>query len=225
MFSKNKISVFYLIVFAFFVTANTSAQQLNRQVIQCSGVVVDHQTLAPIPYATVAVKGTHRGVSADYYGFFSFTAYAGERIVISCVGYKPVEVKLPDSGRSDRYSLIQSLVKDTLELAETVIYPWPSKEKFAEAFINLKIPDDNYEIARKNMALAEMRERINMGKMDAGMNYKNYIQQTTDKLYYAGQYQPNNLLNPVAWAQFLEVWKRQRNAKERQEKEKHYGDD
>jgi hypothetical protein len=33
------------------------------------------------------------------------------------------------------------------------------------------------------------------------------MQQQYTKLYYAGQYPPNNLLNPVAWAKFIKSWK------------------
>jgi len=39
------------------------------------------------------------------------------------------------------------------------------------------------------------------------MNYRNYIDKQTSKLYYAGQLPPNNLLNPFAWAKFVEAWR------------------
>jgi hypothetical protein len=43
--------------------------------------------------------------------------------------------------------------------------------------------------------------------MDEGMNYKNYIKGQTDQLYYAGQLPPQNILNPIAWAKFIQAWK------------------
>ena len=187
-----------------------------RKVIQISGVVLDNEDLQAIPYVNISVKGTYRGTSADANGFFSLVTYSGDQLMFSSIGFRPVTVKIPDTITADRYTLYQSLMKDTTELPLTVIYPWPSKEKFREAFLNMNIPDDDFEIARKNMILSELKERAKYSKMDAGMNYKNFIQQKTDQLYYAGQMQPNNLLNPFAWAQFLRIWNQQKDEKKRQ---------
>lgn len=177
---------------------------------------MDNTNLQSIPYVNILVKGSYRGTSSDFNGFFSITTYAGDVLRFTSIGFQTVEVKIPDTITADRYTLYQSMLKDTLELPLTVIYPWPSKEKFREAFLNLDIPDDEYEIARKNILLAEFKERAKYTKMDAGMNYKNFIQQKTDQLYYAGQLPPNNLLNPFAWARFLEIWNQQREEKKRQ---------
>ena len=39
------------------------------------------------------------------------------------------------------------------------------------------------------------------------MNYRNYIQNNTSKLYYAGQTTPISIFNPFAWAEFVKAWK------------------
>ena len=64
---------------------------------------------------------------------------------------------------------------DTIMLAPTIIYPWPTEEEFKKAFVRLDIPDDDIEIARKNLAKAEMKERID--------NYKNGWQYELQKLH------------------------------------------
>jgi len=33
------------------------------------------------------------------------------------------------------------------------------------------------------------------------------LQQLTAKLYYNGQLPPNNLLNPIVWAKFINAWR------------------
>ena len=96
---------------------------------------------------------------------------------------------------------------DTLMLGESVVYPWPTVEQFKEAFIKMHIPDDDLERAKKNLALAEMKERMKKIPNDGSMNYKNYIDNISNRLYYAGQYPSNNLLNPIAWAKFIEAWR------------------
>jgi hypothetical protein len=100
------------------------------------------------------------------------------------------------------------MTADTNHLDETAIYPWPTKQQFIEAFIKLKIPDDDLVRARKNLELAEMRERAQAMAMDGDMNYKNYMQQQIyNKNYYIGQIQPFSILDPFAWAQFFKAWK------------------
>jgi len=75
------------------------------------------------------------------------------------------------------------------------------------AFMNLNIPDDDLERAKKNLQLMEMHERFKSMGMDGSQNFKNYMQEQTSRLYYAGQYPPTNLLNPIAWSKFIEAWK------------------
>ena len=68
------------------------------------------------------------------------------------------------------------------------------------------IPDDDLERAKRNLAAAEMKERMYDMPMDGRLNQGYAIQQETSKLYYAGQLPPNNLLNPIAWAEFIKAW-------------------
>jgi hypothetical protein len=185
-------------------------------VVQIAGVVLDNENLNTVPFVNIAVKGTYRGTSADGNGFFSLVTFAGDSLMFSSMGFQPITVKIPDTISTDRYTIYQSLHRDTMELPLTVIYPWPTREKFREAFLNLNVPDDDFEIARKNVLLSELRERARYSRMDAGMNYKHFIQQRTDQLYYAGQQMPNNLLNPFAWAQFLRIWNQQKDDRKRQ---------
>jgi len=175
--------------------------------VQFSGIVVTGGELTPIPFSTVMIKDSYRGTTSDYYGYFSFVAQKRDTIVFNCIGYKPSSYIIPDTLTKSRYSLIQILNPDTYELPEAVVYPWPSKEQFKEAFINLDIPDDDLERAYKNLARAELRARFENMPMDGSMNFKNQMQQYQSKLYYAGQYPPISLLNPIAWARFIRAWK------------------
>jgi hypothetical protein len=99
------------------------------------------------------------------------------------------------------------MTSDTLTLAAAYIFPWPTLEDFKRAFVELKIPDDDLEIARKNLLAADIRMRAEEYPMDANMNYRNYIDNQTSKLYYFGQQQPFNIFNPFAWAKFIKAWK------------------
>ncbi|MFW6019966.1 MAG: carboxypeptidase-like regulatory domain-containing protein [Bacteroidales bacterium] len=179
----------------------------DDDLVQFSGVVVTADSINPVPFTHILIEDKQQGTMSDYNGFFSFVAEKGDTITFSAIGFNKAQYIIPDSLQQNRYSLVQVMQVDTVTLTETVIYPWPTVKQFKQAFIELDIPDDDMERARKNLALAEMKERMQSSSMDGSMNYKNYIDDKTSKLYYAGQLPPNNLLNPVAWAKFIKAWK------------------
>jgi hypothetical protein len=178
-----------------------------KDLVQFSGAVVTGDSLRPVAFTHIIDKNTGFGTISDYYGYFSFVARKGDSISFSAVGFKKSLFIIPDTIQSNRYTMFQVMTSDTVYLSETVIYPWPTKEQFREAFLKLEIPDDDLEIARKNLERYELYVRAQGIPMDGAMNYRNYIDQTVSKLYYAGQTQPISLLNPFAWAKFIQAWK------------------
>lgn len=188
-------------------SGSSEKQTEKEKLIQFSGVVVTADSLHPVPFTHIMVKNTRWGTVADFYGYFSFVARPNDTILFSAVGFKKSTYVIPDTITRNRYSLIKAMTMDTLLLDETVIYPWPTKEQFKEAFVKLDVPDDDLERARRNLAQAEMRERAEYMKMDGSMNFTNYMQTETYKHYYIGQTQPISILDPFAWAQFFKAWK------------------
>lgn len=198
---------FIIIFLSIFCFSFTNAQSEKRTPIQFSGIIVDGDSLTPIPFTTIIVRGSNRGTIADYYGYFSFVAQKGDTIDFSSVGYKSAYFIIPDTLDENRYSLIQMLFTDTILLRETVIYPWPTKEQFREAFLNLNVPDDDFQRAMKNLAIADMREKADAVSNDGKMAYKQTLSQYQSRLYSAGQAPTISLLNPVAWYKFVQAWR------------------
>lgn len=184
-----------------------ASEKKGLSLIQFSGVVVEGNDLRPVPYTSIIVKNTHRGTISDFYGYFSFVAKVSDTIEFSAIGFSPVQYIIPDTLTSNTYSLIQVLLKDTVYLRLTEVFPWPSKEQFKQAFLNLDLPEDDMARASKNMDRSDIKDQMVGMAMDASLNYKYSSQQYQSKLYYAGQYPPNNLLNPIAWAKFIKAWK------------------
>ncbi|MES2284339.1 MAG: carboxypeptidase-like regulatory domain-containing protein [Bacteroidota bacterium] len=183
------------------------SEKKGLSLTQFSGVVVEGNDLRPVPYTSIIVKNTHRGTISDFYGYFSFVAKANDTIEFSAIGFSPAQYIIPDTLTSNTYSLIQVLLKDTVYLRLTEVFPWPSKEQFKQAFLNLDLPEDDLARASKNMDRSDLKDQMVGMAMDASLNYKYSSQQYQSKLYYAGQYPPNNLLNPIAWAKFIKAWK------------------
>ena len=195
-----------LIILLMLLAGKDLRAQVSRALIQFSGVVVANDSLQPIPYTNVMIKNTNRGTLTDYYGFFSFVAMKGDTIEFNYLGYKKANFIIPDTLSEERYSLIQVLIRDTLTLKEAVIYPWPSKEEFKRAFVQLKVPDDDLKRAERNLELAQLKEVKDNVPYDGSINYKYAMQQQQSRLYTAGQYPTSNLFNPLAWAQFIKAW-------------------
>ncbi len=188
-------------------SGQVNSQVAQRRVIQFSGLVLTSDSLKPLPYASVWVKNTHRGTTTDYYGFFSIPVFENDTLRFTTVGYQEAYYVVPDTLTFPRYSAVQVMTRDTIYLAETVVYPWPTREQFRHAFIHTDVPSDDYDRAMRNLAHAEMRERFRNMPMDGSMNFRHYVQQHSDRLYYAGQAPPMRIFDPFAWAQFIEAWR------------------
>lgn len=182
-------------------------QDGKHDLVQFSGVVVEGDSLKPIPYTSIIVQNGHRGTISDYFGYFSFVAQEGDTLEFSAIGYISAFFIIPDTLTNNKYSLIQVLKMDTISLPMTNVYPWPSAPDFKKAFLALQLPEDDITRADRNMARSDSKERMTGMAMDASLNYKYRMQQYQSKLYYAGQLPPNNLLNPIAWAKFIKAWK------------------
>jgi hypothetical protein len=179
----------------------------DNNLIQFSGVVVTSDSLDPVAFATIYEKKTRMGTVSDYFGYFSFVAEKGDTILFSCVGFKTSAFVIPDSLKDYRVSIIQLMTRDTITLKPFVRYPWPSKDEFAQAFVDLDVSDFGYSAATNNLRDQEMILRMNNVGNDAYLAYKWDMYQQQQRLYYAGQAPPINLFNPVAWAQFIKAWK------------------
>ncbi len=183
------------------------AQKFDKLgLVQFSGVIVTSDSLAPVPYTSVMIKNSNRGTVSDYFGFFSFVAKMNDTIEYVAIGFKKAIFVIPDTLTDNRCSMIQILKADTILLREVVIFPWPTKEQFKEAFIRLRVPEDDKARAEKNLNEERMAYLANNMSMDGSMNFKYAMEQNSTRLYYAGQLPPNNLLNPIAWSKFIKMW-------------------
>lgn len=184
----------------------TKASEQSR-LIQFSGVVVSSDSLQPIPFANVMIRNARRGTITDFYGFFSIVAMKGDTIDFQSVGYKTAGYILPDSLNDQHYSIIQVLMLDTIELKEFVVHPWPSRDEFKRAFVELGLPDSDLRRAQRNFEMTAIREIQEQVAFDGSINYKFSQVQRQTQLYSAGQYPSISVLNPLAWASFIQAWK------------------
>jgi len=100
-----------LLLFAMFMGFSFLAISQTRTI---TGTVLD-ETGAPVPFATVAIKGTSFGVSADDEGQFSIQAEPSATLVVSATGFIAKEVAASSS------PLTIMLVKSGSDVIEEVV--------------------------------------------------------------------------------------------------------
>lgn len=199
--------IFILILFIAFFNSTLFSQNDDR-LVQLSGVLVSADSLDLVSYASIIDKTTRKGTMADYYGYFSFVTRPGDTILFNAFGFKPNSYIVPDTLSENRYSIIHIMTPDTLLLPEVEVYPWPSKEDFARAFVEMEPYDDALRKAQRQLSgesLAFAAARI---PTDGGLSYNWETQQNQTRLYTMGQTPVNNLLNPAAWSQFVDSWRK-----------------
>lgn len=191
------------------VFLSASHAQKNVNLVQFSGLVLDgsSEELFPIPYVNILVKDKGRGTYSGLDGFFSIVVQKGDVIVFSAIGYKTVEYTIPLDLKDDRYSLVQLMTQDAINLPETVVFPWPSRDHFKLEFLAMDITSELEERAARNVAEDAMARLRNEVPSDGVENTSYYLRQQARSTYYIGQTPPMNIFNPVAWKQFFNAWK------------------
>lgn len=200
-----------LVIISFFAIcqrAQAQFEQIKDSVVQLYGVVMTADSLEAIPSVSITIKGGSRGTITNEQGVFSIVVLKGDIVEFTSVGYKPKKVEIPRNLEGNQFSLVQLMVVDTQYLPATIIRPRPTREQFERDFVNTPIPDDNLEIARKNTDERTRRALMQILPAD-GKEAANYaLRKQAYKYSYAGQLPPINLMNPVAWADFIKAWKR-----------------
>lgn len=187
---------------------SVKAQINDSSIVQLYGVIMSADSLRPVTAASVIVQGKGRGTIANDGGVFSIVVEKGDRIRFSSIGYKDITITVPHNLKGKEYSVIQLMTEDTVYLPATIIKARPTAEEYARDFLNNPMPDDMYEIARQNNDAAKRRILMESLPMDGKEAFSALMRQQTAQAYYKGQMPPMNVLNPLAWAEFIKAWKR-----------------
>jgi hypothetical protein len=192
-----------------FVCIKTQAQNsIDKNIVELTGVIMTADSLRFIPFASVENKSQNNGTYCSAMGVFTMLANKGDTLKFSSVGYRDKLYIIPKNLSETRYSIIQLMVQDTFFLAETIIRPGPAKERFDYAFKYWQIPDDKFEIARKNTEENTMRVVSLATSYDGRENQAHYQRIAAVRNTWAGQQPPQNIFSPLAWSDFFSAWKR-----------------
>jgi len=200
--------VLYILLLSAPFAVQAQFDKLKDSVVQLYGVIMTADSLKGIPAVSVVVKGRNQGTYSNDQGVFSIVVLKGDQIEFSSIGYKTYTLNVPDTFKGNQYSIIQLMITDAQYLAATIIKPRPTREQFERDFVNTPVPDDDIEIARQNTDAAKRRVLARSLPASAGEAASYYLKQQATRYYYQGQAPPQNIFNPVAWADFIQAWKR-----------------
>ncbi len=103
------------------------------QNVTVSGVVVDASNDEPVPFASIQIKGTNKGGSADAFGAYSISVPANGVLIFSAVGYTAAEVSI--DGKTTTYNV--SLKQDNT-LEATIVVGYGSGQKIGNIVGSVK---------------------------------------------------------------------------------------
>ncbi len=101
-----------------------SSVLLNAQNIRVTGTVKDASTGEPVPFVTVALKGTTTGVATDLQGKYSISTPPNGVLVFSNIGYIKLEV-----GVNGRTVIDATMSLDVVNLEEVMVVAYGTAKK------------------------------------------------------------------------------------------------
>ena len=204
---KSAVSCFLVIIGFQSMAQRSDVAELDSGLIQLSGVVVSEETLTELSYTTVLDRTNRRGVFCDYFGYFTIVVYPGDTLLFSAYGHKTSNYVVPDTLTETHYSIIHVMQVDTLELPNVEVFPWPSREDFARAFVNMDPYDDAIRRAQRELSGESLAFAAARLDVDGSLAYGSVQSQYQTRLYTNNQLPANNLLNPYAWSKLIKDWK------------------
>ena len=197
---------FIYTIFVFFGWQTLLAQEI---LIQWTGVI-RNELLEPIPYAHVIVQKDWRATASDQQGMFTIITYPRDTLLVSCIGYKPRKIPVPNFSYLDSKHYIKDIIleEDIYTLSDVVVFPWKTYKEFKDAFMALNLPEDDLQRAYHNIAV--MQEQIHSAianrPASASANFRDLTNARTNRMMtYGHMYPTYAITNPLAWARFFQA--------------------
>ncbi|MCC5924495.1 MAG: hypothetical protein JJT77_11980 [Crocinitomicaceae bacterium] len=186
----------------------SQTKDIKDRSVRVNGVLVTVDSLELVSFARIMDKTTEHGTTSDFYGYFSLLAKPGDTLLFDAFGFKSGSYILSDTLTGDSYSLIHFMLPDVQEYPEIDVYPWPTKEEFDKMFLELNPFDGNLRALRNQLSSDEMVRAARNYPLRRDLDYNWENQQRESIIYPNAMTPPNNLLNPLAWAKFVDEWKK-----------------
>lgn len=103
--------------------------------IQVWGMLKTDSTDEPIESAIIRNKNTNM-VTTSKAGVFSIVARAGDKLIVSRLGFQPIHITIPLAYKGSQYEIEQTMKIDRVELPNIKVKTYPTAEELKREFLN-----------------------------------------------------------------------------------------
>ncbi len=179
----------------------------ERKIVQLSGIILNGDSTVAIPGVNIYVPKKGRGTSSNRFGYFSMPVIAGDSVVFSFIGLQRQAIKVPEDIEEDKLSYILTMIEDEYSLAEVQVMPYPTEEEFKNAILALNIEEER-PLNRGNLSPQLLLRWAEEMPASGNENFRQFTNQQMMQGMDRYGPRPLPLLNPFAWAQFIQSIKR-----------------
>lgn len=190
-----------LLVFPFIITKGQVTAK--KRLIQVTGIISDEEN-NPVPGVSIISQKLRNSTISELSGIYNIISMAGDSISFKALGYKETAILIPGDLSSRQFTKDVMMKNDTIVIKAVVIFPWKNYEEFKRAVLSQNNSKPEISNMYDNLASIEyslLNTTNYMVSPEAG--YRMAMQQNANALYTKGQSPVNNLLNPFAWAKFI----------------------
>ncbi len=166
-------------------------------------MIVD-ETYQPVAGVAVISKKLKRGAVSELSGIYSIPSVRGDTIFFRALGYKRYHTIIPESFEGKQCNVDILLEADTISIKEVTILPWKTYNDFLKDITREKPLDPIIENMNDNLASIYVAlSNQNDLRVSPEAGYRYAMEQNFSAMATKNQYPVNNLLNPFAWAKFV----------------------
>lgn len=193
------------IILFLFVSSVFAQNTGEKPLIQFTGIITDVDSNTVVPYVTVTnLTNKEQRYAANYKGYFSFIAHPGDTILYTAIGYKDLLLAIPSQINDSKYTAMIKMKAEIVNLPTVRVYPWATVEEFTRDFMSMKIADDDYVIAARNLSPSSLSGLIMTLPRDGGEIQSINNRLNHDRALNKNMVQTNPLLNPFAWGKLMQ---------------------
>lgn len=197
--------IVYIASLLIFLSIPLLSQEVSRDnFVQVSGIILD-EFYNPVGGITIISQKLRRVAVSEVTGIYSLTSVPGDTIMFRSVGFKRYHSVIP-MDYPDRTCTIDIVLEtDTVEIEEVTILPWRTYNEFLADMVKEPEVDPVIEYMNENIEsiYVAINQTGDINSISAQNAYRTAMQQNYNMMRYRNQIPVNNLLNPFAWAKFI----------------------
>lgn len=175
----------------------------NERFIQVSGIITDLLN-RPVQGVAVISRKLRRGAVSERSGIYSITSTPGDTIMFRALGFKRYHTIIPENYKDRHCNVDIVLDVDTIQIEAINILPWKTYNEFLKDITRDKPVDPLVQNMNDNIAsiYVAIANQSNV-KISPEAGFKYAMAQNFNAMATRNQFPVNNLLNPFAWAKFI----------------------